>query len=157
MVRRWDRPADASGPDERFVLWAQVAIGAEIDANGTVRGLDASAWDQKWNRLRALGGVPQPGTPSETDLERDQAFEPAKEPKMSHNRWGTLTRWAAIALLPWVCLATTNLGCSPTGQESRAAGTPDRLKKMRAHRGTGDPRRQGERSSVRARQESGRR
>ena len=41
-VRRWDRAADATGPDERFVLWAQVAIGAEIDANGTVRGLDAS-------------------------------------------------------------------------------------------------------------------
>ena len=60
IVRRWERAADASGPDERFVLWAQVAIGAEIDANGTVRGLDASAWNQKWNRLRALGGVPRP-------------------------------------------------------------------------------------------------
>ena len=60
IVRRWERPPDATGPDERFVLWAQVAIGAEIDANGTVRGLDASAWDQKWNRLRALGGVPRP-------------------------------------------------------------------------------------------------
>jgi hypothetical protein len=76
---------------------------------------------------------------------------------MSHDRWGTLTRRAAIALLPWLCLATANLGCSPSGQESRAAGTPDRLKKMRALRGTGDPRRKGERSSVRARQESGRR
>ena len=60
IVRRWDRAADASGPDERFVLWAQVAIGAEIDANGTVRAFDASAWNQKWNRLRALGGVPRP-------------------------------------------------------------------------------------------------
>ena len=54
---------------------------------------------------------------------------------MSHDRWGTLTRRAAIALLPWLCLATANLGCSPTGQESRAAGTPDRLKKMRASAG----------------------
>jgi WD40 repeat protein len=60
IVRRWDRPADASGPDERFVLWAQVAIGAEIDANGTVRAFDASAWNEKWNRLRALGGMPRP-------------------------------------------------------------------------------------------------
>jgi WD40 repeat protein len=60
LVRRWDRAADASGPDERFVLWAQVAIGAEIDANGTVRGIDASAWDQKCKRLHALGGVPRP-------------------------------------------------------------------------------------------------
>ncbi len=60
IVRRWDRAADASGPDERFVLWAQVAIGAEIDANGTVRGMGASAWNQKWDRLRAQGGVPRP-------------------------------------------------------------------------------------------------
>jgi WD40 repeat protein len=58
IVRRWDRAADTAGPDERFVLWAQVAIGAEIDANGTVRGFDASAWNQKRNRLGALGGVP---------------------------------------------------------------------------------------------------
>jgi eukaryotic-like serine/threonine-protein kinase len=60
IVRRWARPADPSGPDERFVLWAHVAIGAGIDANGTVRGLDAAAWNQKWNRLRALGGAPRP-------------------------------------------------------------------------------------------------
>jgi eukaryotic-like serine/threonine-protein kinase len=60
IVRRWERAPDATGPDERFVLWAQVAIGAEIDTDGTVRALDASAWDQKWNRLRALGGVPRP-------------------------------------------------------------------------------------------------
>jgi eukaryotic-like serine/threonine-protein kinase len=58
IVRRWDRAADVSGPDERFVLWAQVASGAEIDANGTVRAIDGSVWNQKWNRLRALGGVP---------------------------------------------------------------------------------------------------
>jgi WD40 repeat protein len=60
VVRRWGRAAAATGPDERFVLWAQVAIGAEIDASGTVRGLDASAWDRKRSRLHALGGVPRP-------------------------------------------------------------------------------------------------
>jgi len=155
-VRRWERPAEASGPDERFALWAQVAIGAEIDANGTVRGLDASAWDRKWNRLRALGGVPRPWTPSEADRERDRAFQSAKEPKMCHDRWGTVTRRAALALLPWLCLATAGPGCSPDRPApSGAAGTLDRLEKMRARRGTGDPRRQGERSSIPARQESG--
>jgi WD40 repeat protein len=60
IVRRWNLAADATGRDERFVLWAQVATGAEIDANGTVRGLDASAWDRKRDRLRALGGAPRP-------------------------------------------------------------------------------------------------
>ena len=37
---------EATGPDERFVLWAQVAIGAEIDTSGTVRAFDASAWNR---------------------------------------------------------------------------------------------------------------
>jgi hypothetical protein len=60
ILRRWDPPADATGPDERFVLWAQVAVGAEIDVNGTVRAFDASAWQQKRDRLEALGGVPRP-------------------------------------------------------------------------------------------------
>ena len=60
IVRRWQVAADVPGPDGRFALWAQVAIGAEIDDNGTVRGLDAPAWDKKRDRLRALGGVPRP-------------------------------------------------------------------------------------------------
>ena len=60
VVRRWEPAPDASGTDERFVLSAQVSIGAEIDSSGTIRGLDASAWTQKKNRLRALGGAPRP-------------------------------------------------------------------------------------------------
>jgi hypothetical protein len=74
---------------------------------------------------------------------------------MCHDRWGTVTRRAALALLPWLCLATAGPGCSPAGQESSGrAGIPDRLGKMRALRGTGDPRRQGKRPSIRPRQES---
>ena len=74
---------------------------------------------------------------------------------MLHEQWGSLTRRAALALLPWLCLATVGPGCSPAGQAS--SGTeriPDRLKKMRARRATGDPRRQGNRSSIRAHQKS---
>jgi hypothetical protein len=74
---------------------------------------------------------------------------------MLHERWGSLTRRAALALLPWLCLATVGPGCSPAGQAS--SGTemiPDRLKKMRALRGTGDPRRQGNRTSISAHQKS---
>ncbi len=63
---------------------------------------------------------------------------------MCHEQLGTVTRRAALALLPWLCLATAVPGCAPAGQSSsRAAGTPDRLKRMRALRGTGDPRRRG--------------
>jgi hypothetical protein len=77
---------------------------------------------------------------------------------MLHERWGTVTRRATLALLPWLCLATICPGCSPAGQTT--SGTeriPDRLKKMRALRGTGDPRRQGDRSSISAHQKSRRR
>jgi hypothetical protein len=75
---------------------------------------------------------------------------------MLHERWGRVTRRAALALVPWLCLAAAGPGCSPAGQASSGAErTPDRLKKMRARRGTGDPRRQGERSSTRAQQRPG--
>ena len=71
---------------------------------------------------------------------------------MCHEGWGTVTRRTALALLPWLCMATAGPGCSPAGPTSNgAAGIPDRLKKMRALRGTGDPRRQGKRSSIPAR------
>jgi hypothetical protein len=74
---------------------------------------------------------------------------------MLHERWRSVTRRAALALLPWLCLATAGPGCSPAGQASSGGERiPDRLKKMRDLRGTGDPRRQGERSPVRAHQES---
>ena len=63
IVRRWEPAPETTGPDEMFVLWAQVAIGAEIDKSGILRALDASTWNQKRNRFRALGGVPQPLTP----------------------------------------------------------------------------------------------
>ncbi len=74
---------------------------------------------------------------------------------MYHDQWRTVTRRAALVLLPWLCLAAAGPGCSPAGQASRgAAGIPDRLKRMRALRGTGDPRRQGKQSSLPARQKS---
>jgi hypothetical protein len=74
---------------------------------------------------------------------------------MLHERWRSVTRRAALALLAWLCLASAGPGCSPAGQASSGAErNPDRLKKMSARRGTGDPRRQGEQSPVPARQES---
>jgi hypothetical protein len=74
---------------------------------------------------------------------------------MCHDQSGSVTRRAALALLPWLCLATAGPGCLPTRPSSSGAdGTPDRLKKMRGLRGTGDPRRGGKRSSIPARQGS---
>jgi hypothetical protein len=74
---------------------------------------------------------------------------------MCHQRWGTATRRAALALLPWLCLAAVGPGCLPAGPAPRGAtGIPDRLEKMRTLRGTGDPRQQGKRSSIRERRKS---
>jgi hypothetical protein len=68
---------------------------------------------------------------------------------MGHERWRSMTRRAAIARLAGLCLATAGPGCSPPGQApSGAGGTPDRLKKMRAPRGTGDPSRPDKRPSI---------
>ena len=72
---------------------------------------------------------------------------------MCHNRWATVTRRSALAMLPWLCLSTVVPGCSPSGRASGgAAGTTDRLAKMRALRGTGDPRRTLARPPIPARQ-----
>jgi WD40 repeat protein len=59
VVRRWERTPDAIGPDERFILWAQVSTGADLDENNFVRGLAPPGWKERRARLDALGGPPQ--------------------------------------------------------------------------------------------------
>jgi hypothetical protein len=74
---------------------------------------------------------------------------------MCHDKWGTVTRRVSLALLACLGLAGVGPGCSPAGQASSgAARIPDRLKKMRALRGTGDSRGQGKLSSLSARAKS---
>jgi hypothetical protein len=73
---------------------------------------------------------------------------------MCHERWRSMTRRATLALLTGLCVATAGPGCSPPGQAPNGGdAAPDRLKKMSALRGTGDPRRQGKRPSIPGRQE----
>ena len=77
---------------------------------------------------------------------------------MGHERWRSMTRRAAFALLTGLGLAAAGSGCSPPAQApSGSRGTPDRLKKMSALPGTGDLRRQGKRPSIPGRQEYGHR
>jgi hypothetical protein len=73
---------------------------------------------------------------------------------MCHDRRETLTRRAALALLPGLFLAAAGPGCSPAvpATSVQAAGPRDRLGRMRALRGTGDPRRRGGRPFTPARQ-----
>jgi WD40 repeat protein/tRNA A-37 threonylcarbamoyl transferase component Bud32 len=81
IVRRWERAADASGPDERFVLSAQLAIEAEIGANGSVRAFGSSTWDRKWNRLRALGGMPAAMNTWQSGRSRDRGVSTCEGPE----------------------------------------------------------------------------
>jgi WD40 repeat protein/tRNA A-37 threonylcarbamoyl transferase component Bud32 len=55
-ARVWEVPAAAPGEAERAVLWAEVLTGLELDRDGLVHRLDASAWQQRRERLRELGG-----------------------------------------------------------------------------------------------------
>jgi hypothetical protein len=75
---------------------------------------------------------------------------------MCRDRLETVTRRNALARLPWLGLTTAGASYSPARPESSgAAETLDRLDKMRTRRGTGDPRRQGQRPSIPARHKSG--
>jgi hypothetical protein len=77
---------------------------------------------------------------------------------MRHDSTRTITRRAALGLFPWLCLAAAGPGCSPGGQAPTGpTRIPDRLNKMLTLRGTGDPRQQGKRPSLRARQKARRR
>jgi len=47
-----------AGDPERIRLWAQVITGMETDDYGTIRVLDAAAWQDRRQRLQKLGGPP---------------------------------------------------------------------------------------------------
>jgi WD40 repeat protein len=49
-ARLSDVPTAVEGETERLVLWVQVLTGMELDADGVIRGLDASAWEERRSR-----------------------------------------------------------------------------------------------------------
>jgi WD40 repeat protein len=54
----WAAPDRIGGPAPRFALWAEVLTGAELDDSGGLRLLDATAWSQRRELLKELGGAP---------------------------------------------------------------------------------------------------
>lgn len=56
-VRRWAGPTVPRGPDELFILWAELVTGSTAEEDGSLRGLDAKSWRRKHQRLRELGGA----------------------------------------------------------------------------------------------------
>jgi WD40 repeat protein len=57
-VHTWRIPRPLDGDLERIGLWTQVITGMELDAAGAVHNLDPDTWDQRRQRLQALGGPP---------------------------------------------------------------------------------------------------
>ena len=57
VVRRLVGPWVPRGPDELFLLWAELVTGTTTDANGSLQGLDAKTWRQEHERLWELGGA----------------------------------------------------------------------------------------------------
>src|SRR5262249_36970358 len=55
VVRRWQRPLVPPGPDELFLLWAQLVTGTSIDASEDLRALDAKTRQRYRERLQELG------------------------------------------------------------------------------------------------------
>jgi WD40 repeat protein/serine/threonine protein kinase len=55
-IRRWEVPAPLPGDPDRIILWSQVITGLELDANGGFRWLDPRSWQERRQRLAAVGG-----------------------------------------------------------------------------------------------------
>ncbi|MBC8876828.1 MAG: hypothetical protein H8E44_45960, partial [Planctomycetes bacterium] len=55
MVRLWNMREVMDSQAERLVLWTQVVTGMELDPNGGALVLDASAWNERSERLEELG------------------------------------------------------------------------------------------------------
>lgn len=53
-------PLAVEGSGERLARWAEVLTGMELDAQGSLRVLDAATWQQRQQRLAELGGAPVP-------------------------------------------------------------------------------------------------
>jgi hypothetical protein len=51
-------PNPKAKSNQRTILWAQVAAGAELDENDVVHVLDAPTWQRRRRQLEELGGSP---------------------------------------------------------------------------------------------------
>jgi WD40 repeat protein len=59
-ARLWRIPTPVAGGVKRIRLWVEVLSGKELQPDGAVRVLGAEEWQQRRQRLQALGGAPIP-------------------------------------------------------------------------------------------------
>ena len=58
-ARLWDLPTPLQGSVDRVLLWTQLNTGMELDEAGLFRVLDGQKWQERRQRLEALGGTPR--------------------------------------------------------------------------------------------------
>jgi WD40 repeat protein len=59
-ARVWQIPSEIKGDTSRIALWCEVMTGMELDANDSVRVLDANTWNDRRRALERQGGAPAP-------------------------------------------------------------------------------------------------
>jgi eukaryotic-like serine/threonine-protein kinase len=57
-ARVWRVPTELLGDAARIALWCEVLTGMELDANDSVRVLDAATWNDRRRSLAKIGGPP---------------------------------------------------------------------------------------------------
>jgi WD40 repeat protein len=55
LTYHWPLPKAMPGTPEQIELWAQVATGMELEANGSVRILDATQWNHRSREIEQSG------------------------------------------------------------------------------------------------------
>src|SRR5207237_554504 len=59
-ARLWPIPAPVKCSAPQIALWLSVRTGLELDESGAVRVLDATAWQERRQQFKQLGGPPFP-------------------------------------------------------------------------------------------------
>jgi WD40 repeat protein/tetratricopeptide (TPR) repeat protein len=62
-IRLWDVPEPVADDLPRLTTWVEAATGLELDERGSIRTLDANAWQERRRRLEQLGALPPDPAP----------------------------------------------------------------------------------------------
>src|SRR5262249_49883652 len=91
-VNLWHVAPPIAGEQERVCLWVELLTGVRLEKDGAFAVLDQSAYEERRQRLEALGGAPA-GTPAEPALP-----DPGYAQQERHRRYAAKLR---SALASW--------------------------------------------------------
>ena len=87
--RLWRLPALVGGDLDYIKLWVETMTGMEVEDGGNIKGLEASVWQERHDRLRELGGPPK--------MDPGWLVDPilfGADPTASARAWMERKRWA---------------------------------------------------------------